>query len=318
MRIILAILFCFFIQSLSAQYKTKLTVAQDGSGDFSSIQEAIDHTKSFPDQRITIFVKAGVYLEKVKVHSWNSRLSLVGEDAATTIIRWGDHFKKMARHRNSTFHTPTLWVQGDDFRAENLTIENTAGEVGQAIALAVEADRCLIQHCRILGFQDSLYAAGANTRQHYKNCHIEGSTDFIFGEATALFEACVIHSKSNSFITAASTPQGRSYGFVFLRCRLTADPGVDAVYLGRPWRDYARTAFVHCEMGKHIRPEGWDNWSSEKREKTTFYAEYDNTGPGAQLEDRVPWSHQLSRRESKKYTPEAILQPFCLPEFSKK
>jgi pectinesterase len=299
-----------------AQYKTDIYVAQDGSGDFTSIQAAIDDTKSFPDTRITIFIKDGIYEEKVKVHAWNTHLTLRGESPTGTIIRWGDYFDTIDRGRNSTFHTATLLVQGDDFRAENLTISNTAGEVGQAVALAIEADRCVIINCRMLGHQDTLYVDGANARQHFSHCYIEGTTDFIFGGATALFEDCTIHSKANSYITAASTPAGRPYGLVFLRCKLTAAEDVTTVYLGRPWRSYAQTVFLYCELGDHIRPAGWDNWSSVEKEKTVFYAEYSNTGPGAPTSQRVSWTNQLSRRQAKKYQSERVLQPFLLPKIS--
>ena len=299
-----------------AQYKTEIYVAQDGSGDFTTIQAAIDDTKSFPDTRITIYIKDGIYEEKVKVYAWNNRLTLKGESTEGTIIRWADHFSQLDQGRNSTFHTATLLVQGDDFRAENLTISNTAGEVGQAVALAIEADRCFITHCRLLGHQDTLYVDGANARQHFSHCYIEGTTDFIFGGATTLFEDCTIHSKRDSYITAASTPPGRLYGLVFLRCRLTAAEDVSSVYLGRPWRSYAQTVFIQCEMGSHIRPEGWDNWGSSEKEKTVFYAEYANFGPGAANTQRVPWAHQLSRRQAKKYQPEKVLKPFLLPKMS--
>lgn len=314
MRPFLNIIFLILCTVLNAQYKTEITVAKDGTGDFESIQVAIDAAKSFPDKRIIIFIKSGVYEEKVKVHAWNSNLSLIGEQAANTIIRWDDHFKKMERGRNSTFHTPTLLVQGDNFRAENLTIENTAGEVGQAIAVAVEADRCVFTNCRMIGYQDTLYADGANSRQHYKNCYIEGTTDFIFGGATALFENCTIHSKSNSYITAASTPEGRPFGFVFLKCELTATDEVTKVYLGRPWRDYAKTVFIACEMGSHILPEGWHNWNSPEKEQTVFYAEYGNGGPGADTSKRVSWSSVLSKKAAKNYHAEEVLEPFLLPK----
>ena len=289
-------------------------MAPDGTGDFATIQEAIDGAKSFPDKRITIHLKKGVYAEKVRVHTWNSRLTLKGDSAEGVIIRWDDYFDKMQRGRNSTFHTATLLVQGDDFRAEHLTIENTAGAVGQAVALAVEADRCAFENCRLLGNQDTLYADGANTRQHYRHCTIEGTTDFIFGGATALFEDCTIHSKADSYITAASTPEGRPHGFVFLRCRLTAADGVGKVYLGRPWRRYAKTVFVRCEMGGHIRPEGWNNWGAPEKERTVFYAEGANTGPGADTAQRVPWAKILSDDEVEKYGAEEVLKPFMLPE----
>lgn len=233
-----------WLTAASAQYEISLYVAADGSAKYKAIQAAIDDAKAFPSTRITIFIKAGIYNEKVKVHSWNTLLTLKGEEAKRTIIRWADHFDDIAQGRNSTFHTPTLLVQGDGFRAEDITIENYAGPVGQAIALSVEADRCEIIGCRLLGNQDTLYVAGTNARQYYKDCYIEGTTDFIFGGATALFENCVVHSKANSYVTAASTPQGVRYGLVFLNCRLTAAPDVDQVYLGRPWRDYAQTVFV--------------------------------------------------------------------------
>jgi pectinesterase len=124
----------------------------------------------------------------------------------------------------------------------------------------------------VLKNQDTLYAAGQNTCQYYDSCYIEGTTDFIFGAATAVFACCTVHSKTNSYITAASTPEGKPFGFVFLNCKLTADSGINKVYLGRPWRDYAKVAFLNCGMGGHILPVGWDNWSSPAREKTSFFA----------------------------------------------
>jgi len=314
MKRILNVLLILFCSVVYGQYQTEIHVAPDGTGEFTTIQEAIDAAKSFPDTRITIYIKNGLYNEKVKVHAWNSRLTLKGESAEGVVIRWGDYFKKINRGRNSTFHTATLLVHGDDFRAENLTIENTAGPVGQAVALAVEADRGMFENCRLLGNQDTLYADGANARQHYKNCYIEGTTDFIFGSATAFFENCTIQSKADSYITAASTPQGRPYGFVFLKCKLTAADGVTKVYLGRPWRSYAKTVFIECEMGGHIRPEGWNNWGSSEKERTVFYAEGGNKGPGADTAGRVSWAKILPNEELKKYCAKEVLRPFMLPE----
>ncbi len=314
MKGILSLLLLVSCSTTYAQYQAELQVAPDGTGDLPTIQAAIDGAKSFPDTRVVIRIKNGVYEEKVKVHTWNSRLTLRGESTDGVVIRWGDYFARIDRGRNSTFHTATLLVQGDDFRAENLTIENTAGPVGQALALSVEADRCTFENCRMLGHQDTLYADGANARQHYRDCYIEGTTDFIFGGATALFERCTIHSKANSYITAASTPEGRPYGFVFLGCKLTADDGVNRVYLGRPWRSHAKTVFVRCDMGSHIRPEGWHNWNAPDRERTTFYAEGGNTGPGADTANRVSWAQVLSDEEVRKYRVEEVLKPFLLPE----
>lgn len=277
-------------------------VSQDESGDFVSIQEAIDASRSFPPERIRIFLKEGVYYEKVKVHSWNTGISLIGENKETTVITFDDYFDKIDRGRNSTFHTYTLLVEGNDFLAENITVENSAGPVGQAIALHVEADRSVFKNCRFLGNQDTIYAAGEGSRQYFKNCYIEGTTDFIFGGATAVFDNCIIHSKSNSYITAASTPEQIQYGFVIKNSRLTSDPEVDSVYLGRPWRDFAQTVFLDTHFGSHILPEGWHNWNRTEAEQTVYYAEYSNTGPGYQPEKRVPWSHQLSGAEAEKYT----------------
>jgi pectinesterase len=292
-----------------AQDVYRMTVSQDGSGDYSSIQQAIDACKSFPDKRVTIFVNNGTYREKVLVPECNNRLSIIGENAEKTIITFGDYFNKINRGRNSTFYTYTLLVIADDFYAENITIENSAGPVGQAIALYVAGDRCVFRNCRILGNQDTLYTDGLNSRQFFDNCYIEGTTDFIFGAATVLFSDCTIHSKGNSYVTAASTPQGKFFGYVFLNCRLTAAENIQKVYLGRPWRDYARVVFIKCELGAHIQPAGWSNWQGTARDKTAYFAEYGNSGPGADISQRVGWSHQLSKKEAKKYSLKNILFP---------
>ncbi len=282
-------------------------VAKDGSGDFTSIQEAINASKAFPYQRVIIHIKNGVYNEKVHVYSWNTHVSLIGESKENTIISFDDYFDKIDLGRNSTFHTSTLLVEGNDFIAKNLTIQNTSGPVGQAIALSVNANRCYFDNCMLLGFQDTLYNAGEGFKQYFKNCYVEGSTDFIFGEATVLFENCEIRSKTNSYITAASTSKNQEFGYVFKNCKLTADENVSEVYLGRPWRMYAKTVFIECEMGNHIKPEGWHNWSNKEAEKSSFYAEYNCRGEGFIPESRVDWSYQLKKSEAKKYTKERIL-----------
>jgi pectinesterase len=286
-----------------------ITVAKDGSGDYLSVQQAIDASKAFPDRRVTIYVKNGLYNEKVIVPACNARLSIIGESVEKTIISYGDHFKKINRGRNSTFYTYTLLVEADDFYAGNITIENSAGPVGQAVALHVNGNRAVFYNCRFTGCQDTLYTEGADNRQYFSGCYIEGTTDFIFGAATALFDSCTICSLSNSYITAASTVKGKSYGYVFRNCRLIAGEGVDRVCLGRPWRDYARVVFLDCYMGEHILPEGWSNWSGTSRDKTAYYAEYENDGPGADYSERVSWSHQLSDKEAGEYTTEKILAP---------
>lgn len=302
-KLILIVSCTVFSFSLTAQYKTYFTVAKDGSGDFRTLQETIDNCKSFPDKRITIFIKKGVYKEKVKLHSWNPNIHIIGESRDSTIISFGD---SAGPGRNSTFTTYTFLVDANDITIENLTIANTAGEVGQAVAVHVEGDRVHFKNCRFLGNQDTLYAAIEGARQYYEKCYIEGTTDFIFGGATALFEACEIKSKKDSYITAASTPRRIPYGYTFIDCDLTADPGVSHVYLGRPWRSYARTVFINCELGAHIAPKGWHNWNDPAREKTVFYAEYNSSGPGSDLSGRISWSRQLSRKEAARYTARQI------------
>lgn len=309
MKLTLATVLLTFASAVFAQdHETEFTVAADGSGDFTSIQAAIDASKAFPYERITIHLKNGVYREKVEVYPWNTKISLIGESRDGTVITFDDDFDKMQKGRNSTFHTYTLRVRGNDFHAENLTVVNAAGPVGQAVALHIEADRVSIINTSVKGYQDTLYLAGEGFRTYFNDCYIEGSVDFIFGEGTALFENCELKSLSNGFVTAASTPEGAEFGFVFNECRLTAADGADRVYLGRPWRQYARTVFMNSELGEHIRPAGWDSRGLGANKETVFYAEYANTGIGARRGDRVPWSNQLSGDEARQYTPENIFR----------
>jgi pectinesterase len=280
-------------------------VAADGTGHFTSIQKAIEQCKAFPSERIFIRLKPGTYREKVEVFSWNTNIALIGEDPATTIITFDDYSGK---GNINTFTSWTFKVMGNDFIAVNITFENSAGPVGQAVALHVEADRAVFRNCRFIGNQDTIYTGGENSRQYFSDCYIEGTTDFIFGAATAVFENCRIHSKKHSYITAASTTRGKSFGYVFLTCNLTAAEGITRVYLGRPWRDFARTVYIRCQMGSHILPEGWHNWNKSEAEQTVFYAEYKSHGPGAVADKRVSWSKQLNDKEAEQYTVANILK----------
>lgn len=270
-------------------------VAQDGSGDFTTIQEAIDAVRDYTPIPRTIFIKSGVYHEKLLIPSWKTDITLIGEDVDNTIIDYDDYSGK---GDVNTFTSYTARIAGDDISVHNITFRNSAGPVGQALALFVEGDRVMFDNCRFLGNQDTIFAAGEESRQYFKDVYIEGTTDFIFGPATAYFENCHIHSKKDSYITAASTPRDVPHGFVFVNCNLTADPEVEDVYLGRPWRDYARTVFIASELGAHIRPEGWHDWSRPEAQRTTFYAEHANTGPGAAREQRVGWSRELDAEEA--------------------
>jgi pectinesterase len=310
LQTVLLALFALTYSSYAKAEKYDLVVAQDGSGDFTSIQKAIDACRIFPDKPFTIRVKNGVYREKIAILEGNTDLTIIGESADKTIIAWDDYFDKVNRGRNSTFYTSTLKVEANDFRMENITVENSAGPVGQALALSVEGDRCVFVNCRFLGNQDTIYAAGRLGRQYFYNCYIEGTTDFIFGEATAVFEKCTIHAKANSYITAASTAQGKPFGYVFLNCKITAAAGIGNVYLGRPWRGFAKVAFLNCEMGAFILPEGWDNWLNTENEKTVNFLEYKNTGAGADRSKRVSWSHELTKKEASNFTKEKIFAPF--------
>lgn len=285
------------------QEEYDMVVAKDGSGDYKYVQDAIDACRAFTPKRLRIFIKKGTYKEKINIPAWTTDISLIGESVEETILTYDDHAGK---GKMGTFDSYSLRVQGNAIVMENLTIRNTAGPVGQAVALHIEGDRCVFRNCRFLGDQDTIFASGEGARQYYVDCYIEGTTDFIFGPATAVFENCTIHSKRNSYITAASTPEWAPYGYVFLNCKLTAEPDVDKVYLGRPWRDYAKTVFINTEMGDHIRPEGWHNWSRPEAERTTFLGEAGSTGPGASGTGRVDWSYQLKEKEVKKYTLENI------------
>ncbi len=311
---------CLYAQNQPATvYPTLLSVAKDGTGDYKTIQEAINAVRDLAKQRVKIFIRKGVYHEKVNVPSWKTNISLIGESRDSTIITYDDFSGKpnpggtdaYKKDKFTTYTCFTVLVQGNDFTAENLTIQNTAGRVGQAVALHVEADRVSIKNCKILGNQDTLYAAKENSRQYYHDCFIEGTTDFIFGEAIAVFQNCTIKSLVNSYITAAATRFSQAFGFVFFDCKLVADTAVKKVYLGRPWRPYAKTVFINCEMGSHIEPEGWNAWKGDAmfpdKEKTVFYAEYGSKGPGASNKGRVSWSRQLRVKEAKLYTIKNIL-----------
>ena len=195
-----------------------------------------------------------------------------------------------------------MLFRSPEFSAQDLTIENSAGRVAQAVALHVKGDRARVRNCRLIGNQDTLYVHNEYTRQHYIDTYIEGTTDFIFGAATAVFDRCTIKSMMNSYITAASTPEDQRYGLVFRDCTLLADTtAANRVYLGRPWRPNARTVFLNTRMGAHILPEGWHNWNDPSNERTASYAEYNSSGEGANPSQRVSWSHQLTGLQALEY-----------------
>lgn len=299
------IFFIFFIGfgiNIKAQkqsFPAFFTVAKDGSGNFTTVQEAINAVRDWSEVKVTIYIKNGTYKEKLIIPSHKVKISLIGEDKTKTIITFDDYSGK---GNINTYTSHTVLVRGNEFSAENLTFENSAGTIGQAVALHVEADRVVVKNCNILGNQDTLFSSTDSSRQYYLNCYIEGTTDFIFGSATAVFDRCQIHSKKNSYITAASSSQNKKFGFVFLNCKLTANSNVNNVYLGRPWRSFAKTVFINTDMGAHILPQGWHVWNDNENHKTAFYAEFGSFGLNLDLTTRVDWSKQLNKNEAKLYT----------------
>ena len=293
------------------QYKYIFTVAKDGSGDYKYIQEAIDAMRVYPLQRITLYIKNGVYNEKIELPADNTDVSFIGESVDKTIITFNDH---SGRGKLTTFTSYTAKISGNRFRGENITFRNSAGTVGQALALYVDADQAVFKNCKFLGNQDTIFAAGENSRQLFDSCYIEGTTDFIFGPSTAIFRNCTIYAKSDSYITAANTTAGKKFGFVFFDCKILADTSVTRLFLGRPWRAYSKTVFIRCNMPAVIAAEGWNNWSNAANEQTVFYAEYKSKGPGSNAKGRVAWSKQLTDQEAKDYTEEKIFSGNCITE----
>ena len=286
-------------------------VARDGTAEFRNIDDAIEVCRAFMEYHKVIFVKKGTYKEKLIVPSWLTNIEICGEDRDNTIITYDDHanvFIPGTDRKMGTFRTYTVRVDGNDITFRNITIENNATRLGQAVALHTQGDRLTFVNCRILGNQDTVYTGGINTRLYFKDCHIEGTTDFIFGPSTAWFENCTILSRTDSYITAASTPQDVEYGYVFNRCKIVAAEGVSKVYLGRPWRPYAHTLFMNCQLGKHILPVGWHNWSNTQNETTARYCEYDNHGEGAATKERAAWTRQLTKKEAAKVTLENVFR----------
>ncbi len=294
------------------------TVSQDGKGDFKTIQEAINIVEDKLDSKTKIIIKKGAYREKITIPATKGAISFEGENLSETIIINDDFASKKNQEGKEmgTTGSSTIFIFSDNFSAKNITFQNDAGKVGQAVAVLITGDKAIFENCRFLGFQDTLYLKGEQDvptpkreiRHYFKNCYIEGTTDFIFGAATAVFEDCTIFAKeSATYLTAASTPENTKFGFVFINCKITGEAKTESVYLGRPWRPFAKTVFINCAIDNTIKPEGWHNWKKPEAEKTTFYAEYNSKGEGAKLEKRVSWSHQLSKKEAKEYSIKNIL-----------
>lgn len=306
--VVLFVMF-FCLQYSFAQIK-KIVVAKDGSGNYTTVQAALDAVPSGNLSPVSIFIKKGKYKEVIVVDACKNFISLIGEDKDNTILSFDNHAGTKLSNGDTlnTWTCASFFVFGNNFHAQNLTFENNAGfTAGQAVALRVEGNRASFKNCRMVGFQDVLFLSGSGVKQYFEYCYIEGTTDFIFGAATAVFKNCTIHSKKNSHVTAASTNSIIPFGFVFFNCKLTADSNVNKVSLGRPWNPTASVTYINCWLGKHIIADGWNNWKNPANEATARFAEYNSTGPGANATARVAWSKQLTVEEAKKFSLKNIL-----------
>ena len=304
-------------QPVTKESKFDAVVSADGSGTHTSVQAAVDSAPANLTKPFVILIKPGVYREHLVVTKERPNLKLLGEptEVERTIITGGLNVKTPTADGKtvSTRDSSTVLVQAANFTAENITFENTTTREDrvQALAMYVEADRAVFRNCRFLGWQDTLRAdapRGGVGRQYFSNCYIEGYVDFIYAAGTAVFDRCHIHAKADGYITAASTPETAPFGYVFLDCKVTAGPAVEkGFFLGRPWRPFAATAFIRCELPAQVRPEGWDNWGKVENERTARYAEYQCTGPGANPAGRAKWSRQLTDVEVAKMSVANIL-----------
>ena len=307
--IFIAAVFAFCTQGFAQTTKYDFVVAKDGSGNFITVQEALNAVPDFRKNVTTIFVKIGIYKEKLILGGSKTNVRLIGEDVMKTVFTHDDYALKKNKFGEEigTTGSSSFYTFADGFMAEHITFENSSGPVGQAVAVRVDGDMIEFIDCRFLGFQDTLYPHAEKSRQYYKDCYIEGTVDYIFGWSTAVFDHCTIFTKKNGlYVTAASTLQEAPYGFVFLNCKITGDAPDASVYLGRPWRPFAKTVFINCSLDKLINAEGWHNWNKPNAEKTSFYAEYKSVGPGANDKARVAWSHQLTDGEVENYTLDKI------------
>jgi pectinesterase len=298
--------------------KYDIIVAADGSGNYTKVQDAFNAVPENNPKRTIIFVKAGTYKEKLKLTANKKKVTLIGESYKNTILTYDDY----AAIGRGTDNSCSVWIEADDFFAENITFENTIDSRlpqfkngGQAVALMLTGDRGIFHKCKITGFQDTFFLKD-NKRTYIKDCIIDGTTDFIFGAGIALFENCFIRNRKDSHITASNQSVGENkYGFVFKDCVIMkyAGESLSSASLGRPWGPGARVVFINSYEGSQIKSEGWSVWTNDPTKKaygnwqTTYYAEYNCFGPGFNPTTRLPWTHQLNEMEAAEYTKEKIL-----------
>ena len=310
MRIALLIygLVLLLLSGRSMAHGREIAVAADGSGEFKSVQAAVDSVSESSTERAVIHIKPGRYEEKIRIDAGKPPITFLGEHAEKTVLVWHNNAgtRDADGDRIGTFLSASVTINANDFRAQNITFENTTGKGGgQALAISVTGDRAAFKDCRFLGWQDTMYLERG--RQYFDNCYIAGHVDFIFGGAMAFFDHCHVNARAGGYLTAASTPQEQPYGFVFRDCQITADAPDFKTVLGRPWRPFAATAFINCEFPANITPAGWNNWGDRSREKTARYAECNSTGPGAATDSRASWAQKLSDEEAAKFSVENVL-----------
>ncbi|WP_151089089.1 pectinesterase family protein [Hymenobacter baengnokdamensis] len=310
---LLILLWLFAASSATALAQSRqVVVSADGTGNYRTIQAALDAVPKGNHTPFTIFVRRGTYHEKLTLNKKQDFVKLLGEgsDPAAVVLTFDDFKGRLVNGDTlSTSNSATLRVYATDFAAENLTIQNTAGASSQAVAAWVYGDRAQFKNCRFLGFRDTLYPYGYGSRQLYKNCYIEGSTDAILGSATALFEDCTVFCKPGGIcLMAPSTPDTVRYGFVLQRCHITGDAAASAYFLARPWKPFAKTVLLNCVLDAVVNPRGWDHWGKESNKQDTFFAEFKSTGPGATPKLRAPWGRQLTPEQASFYTRERVLR----------
>lgn len=319
---LLAKAICEAVPALSQYYRCyDIVVAKDGSGNYFNVQDAVNAIPDYNKEEITILIQPGVYKEKLVVAESKEHIHMIAKTEDECIITYDDYASKPNSFgkNKGTSGSSSVYIYAPDFEADGITFENSASKelfaqtgngMGQAVAILVKGDRAIFRHCKFLGHQDTLYAFGqkyaSQSRQYYEDCYIEGTVDYIFGWATAVFNNCEMHNLGNGYVTAASTPEGQKYGYVFVNCKITGD-GVATHFLGRPWRPYANVVYINCSMDKSIKPEGWNNWGKTDNEKTAYYAEYKSYGDGANKSKRAKWSHQLDSKQVEEFNINKVL-----------
>jgi pectinesterase len=320
---VLALLFgALLLTTLSRAQDVHVRVSPDvktgieAVSEFPTIQMAMDHHPfAGKGGRVFIEIAPGIYHERVIVTQNHTNITLLGMGKSPADVVITNSLN--AKQAGGTFFTETVEVNGAGFEADNITFENTAGNTGQAVAVAVRADRSIFKHCRFLGHQDTLFADYG--RQYYVDSYIEGGTDFIFGNAAAVFDHSEIHANARGFLTAQSrTAHDQTTGYVIVNSKVTSGiehvAGADATVsskevtsLGRPWRPYSRVVCINTELSADVTPQGWNEWSKVDGKTQAFYAEFNSTGPGANPAGRVPWSHQLTAAEARQFQPRVFL-----------